>query len=147
MLCAAAAVMVVRLLRNFPPMGVMLDAACDAVPTTLRQLDGPALLDVEIAAEIGRRLATALNRAFEALRQLAAVVNPLATAGALLGALLVKSFGKHVGVLGLLWAAFVVAFVWPAAKSCFGQQLDEFFEQAVAFAAPATAALQLIMGL
>ena len=50
------------------------------------------------------------------MRLLATLANPLATAGALLGALLLKSFGKHVGVLGLLWAAFVVAYAWPAAQ-------------------------------
>ena len=65
----------------------------------------------------------------------------------LLGALLLKSFGKHVGVLGLLWAAFVVAYAWPAAQSSFGAQLEELRDQALAFAAPATATLQLLLGL
>ena len=149
LLCAAVAVTAARLLRGvgYPPVEAMVDAACDALPVALRQPGGAALLDVELAAEIGRRLALALDSAFEALRQLATVAKPLATAGALLVALLVKSFGKHVGVLGLLWAAFVVAFAWPAAMSSFGPQLEELLEQAAAFAAPATAALQLIMGI
>ena len=60
---------------------------------------------------------------------------------------LLKSFGKHVGVLGLLWAAFVVAYAWPAAQSSFGAQLEELRDQALAFAAPATATLQLLLGL
>lgn len=149
LLCAAVAVTATRLLRSvgYPPVGAVVDAACDALPAMLRQPGDAALLDVELAAEIGRMLASVLNGGFEALRLLATVANPLATAGALLGALLVKSFGKHVGVLGLLWAAFVVAYAWPAAQSSFGTQLEELLEQALAFAAPATAALQLIMGL
>ena len=149
LLCAAVAVTATRLLRSvgYPPVGAVVDAACDALPAMLRQPGDAALLDVELAAEVGRGLASVLNSGFEALRLLATVANPLATAGALLGALLVKSFGKHVGVLGLLWAAFVVAYAWPAVQSSFGTQLEELLEQALAFAAPATAALQLIMGL
>lgn len=149
LLCAVVAVTATRLLRSvgYPPVSAMVDAACDALPAMLRQPSGAALLDVELVAEIGRRLASALNSGFEALCQLARVTNPLATAGALLGALLVKCLGKHMGLLGLLWAAFVAAFVWPVTKSSFGTQLEELLEQAVAFAAPATAALQLIMGL
>ena len=149
LLCAAVAVAATRLLRSigYPPVGAVLDAACDALPAMLRQPGDAPLLDVEIAAEVGRRLASALNSGVEAVRLLATLANPLATAGALLGALLLKSFGKHVGVLGLLWAAFVVAYAWPAAQSSFGAQLEELRDQALAFAAPATATLQLLLGL
>ena len=134
LLCAAVAVAATRLLRStgYPPVGAVLDAACDALPAMLRQPGDAALLDVEIAAEVGRRLASGLNSGIEAVRLLATLANPLATAGALLGALLLKSFGKHVGVLGLLWAAFVVAYAWPAAQSSFGAQLEELRDQALA---------------
>jgi hypothetical protein len=149
LLCAAVAVTATRLLRSieYPPVGAVLDAASDALPALLRQPGDAALLDVEIAAEVGRRLASGLNAGFEAVRLLATLANPLATAGALLGALLLKSFGKHAGVLGLLWAAFVVAYAWPAVQSSFGAQLEELRDQALAFAAPATATLQLLLGL
>ena len=53
-----------------------------------------------------------------------------------LGALALKCLGKYVGLLGLAWAAVVVAFALPPAKLHFREQFDELHAQASALVAP-----------
>ena len=135
LLGAAGCTIAAQLLRGFPPVGAMVDAACAALPAAL-QPGGAPLCDAEIGAEAGRLVAAALNAGFDAARHLAAVAQPAATAGALLGALALKCLGKYVGLLGLAWAAVVVAFALPPAKLHFREQFDELHAQASALVAP-----------
>ena len=157
LLGCAAATLLGRFLGSFvPAVGVMLDAATAALPTSF-QPDND-LLDAELAADAGRLLAGALNRGFAGLQRLAIVDNPAATAAAVLVAFALKQLGRYVGVIGLLWAAFVAAFAMPVVKTHYGEQIgdaalqlrtqaEEAFaqvrEQAVALVAPVMGQLGL----
>lgn len=124
LLGCAAATLLGRLLGSLvPAVGVMLDAAVAALPASFRP--GNDLLDAELAADAGRLLAGALNRGFAGLQRLAAVTNPAATAAAAVIAFALKQLGGFVGMVGLLWAAFVAAFAVPAVKIHYGEQIGD----------------------